>query len=271
MRRIHQRENIYYCGNYMQVQAFPVVQTRKYQRKAKRNPTTEMQAKLNERYRNDKLWMLVNLNFSLKDLAVCPTYSDPAMRIFCEENTKRAMRDWNNFRRKLQRLYAARGLELKYIMQLQFSNGTGYHFHLFLSGGVSYEEIKEKWGLGRCHINPLEFDENGVEGYIKYIQRGNVYAKKWCASKNLIRPEPEQVDGRLGKKEMFLFQIEDKEAISALYPGYVCTEAHWEYNELYGGQYLRARFYKKGAPFYYDQYARKHSVKNPVKRVRLKV
>ncbi len=242
----------------MQVQAFPVRQTQKYQRKAKYKPTTEMQAKLNERYRSDKLWMLVNLNFSLKDYAVCPTYRDPSMREFNEQNTARAMRDWNNFRRRLVRLYKSKGIELKYIMQMQFSNGTGYHFHLFLTGGVNYDDIKECWGMGRCHINSLEFDEAGVEGYIQYIQRGNVYAKKWCASKNLIRPEPEQVDGRIGKKEMFLFQIEDKEAISKLYPGYVCTEAHWEYNELYGGEYVRARFYKKGTPFYYDQHMSKH-------------
>ncbi len=249
-----QRENIYTCGNYMQVQVFPVRQTKKYQRRSKYKPTTEMQVKLNERYRADKLWMLVNLNFSINDLAVCPTYADEEMRNFCEENTARAMRDWNNFRRRLIRLYASKGIELKYVMQLQFSNGTGYHFHFFLSGGVSYEEIKECWGLGRCHIDPLEFDENGVEGYIRYIQRGNVYTKKWCASKNLRRPEPKQTDERIGKNEMFLFQIEDKEAINALYPGYVCTTVNWEYNELYGGEYARARFYKIGAPFYYDQY-----------------
>ena len=271
MNRYVQREEIYYLGNYMEVDSFPVMQKKKYQRAPKRKPTTEMQAKLNERNSKDLERRLAHLNFTGKDIAICPTFRDPEMRKDTPENEARAKREWSNFRRRLGRLYQKNGVVLKYMGQLQYTKGTGWHFHLYMTGGPLWQDIKNCWGLGRCYIDPLEFDENGIAGYVEYITKGGRYTKRWIASKNLIRPEPEQRDGRLRKKEIFLFRIEDKEAISALYPGYVCTEAHWEYNELYGGQYLRARFYKKGAPFYYDQYDRKHSVKNPVKRVKLNV
>lgn len=241
----------------MDVQVFPTVQREKYQRKAKCRPTSAVQAKLNELNRDRLLWRLVNLNFGLRDVAVCPTYMDPTMRVLNDENTARAERDWNNFRRRLKRLYASKGIDVKYVMQMQFANSTGYHFHMFLSGGVTDEEIKECWGLGRCHVDALEFDENGVEGYLKYIQRNNLFSKKWCASKNLLRPEPKQVDDRLTRKDMFSFQIEDKEEIEKLYPGYRCVSVTWEYNDIYGGEYATARFYKIGAPFYYDRLRRR--------------
>lgn len=258
-----QRENVYYCGNYMDVQIFPVRQTRKYQRRARFRPTSDMQAKLNERNRIDYLWRTVNLNFGLRDLAITLTYMDDDMREESAENEKRYLADWARFTRRLRKLYRERGLTLKYAALPHFAkNSSGYHFHVFMTGGVSFEEIEACWQLGIVHNEKLMFDENGVEGYIRYVQGGKVGNKKWFCSKNLTRPEPKQTDGRITKKEMFLFQIEDKDAISALYPGYVCTAVSWEYNELYGGEYARARFYKQGAPFYYDQYKKKKTRKN---------
>ena len=255
----------------MEVDSFPVVQRKKYQRAPKRKPTTEMQAKLNERKSKDLERRLAHLNFGENDVAICLTFRDPVMRIDTPENDERAKHDWENFRRRLGRLYKKCGAILKYMGQLQYTKGTGFHFHFYMTGGPQWQDIKDCWGLGRCYIDPLEFDENGIAGYVEYITKGGRYTKRWIASKNLIRPEPEIRDGKLKKDEMFLFQIEDKEAISALYPGYVCTEARWEYNDLYGGQYLRARFYKKGAPFYYDQTARKRKTKNPVPRMHANV
>lgn len=255
----------------MEVDSFPVVQRKKYQRAPKRKPTTEMQAKLNERKSKDLERRMAHLNYGENDVAICLTFRDPVMRIDTPENEARAKHEWENFRRRLGRLYKKSGAVLKYMGQLQYTKGTGFHFHFYMTGGPQWQDIKDCWGLGRCYIDPLEFDENGIAGYVEYITKGGRYTKRWIASKNLIRPEPEIRDGKLKKDEMFLFQIEDKEAISALYPGYVCTEAHWEYNDLYGGQYLRARFYKKGAPFYYDQTARKRKTKNPVPRMHANV
>ena len=272
MRMRHcQRENIYYSGNYMDVQVFPVHQTKKYQRRARFRPTSEMQAKLNERNRIDYLWRLINLNFGLRDLAITLTYMDDSMREESDENLEQATKDWACFTRRLRKLYKEKGLTLKYAALPHFAkNSTGYHFHVFMTGGVTFEEIEECWQLGIVHDERLMFDENGVEGYIRYVIGGKAGSKKWFCSKNLIRPgKPEQRDGRIGKKEMFLFQIEDKEAIGALYPGYVCTSVSWEYNELYGGEYARARFYRKGAPFYYDQYKKvKKSQGSPRSRPR---
>ena len=137
-------------------------------------------------------------------------------------------------------------------MNLEFSKRTGFHFHIIISGGVDMENIKKCWGNGRCYTDKLEFDENGITGLCRYNTKDPIYGKMWCASKNLLKPEPKEYTGRIKKEHLFAFQIEDRETIEAMYPGYVCTDVRWEYNEINGCQYAAARFYKEGTRFYYN-------------------
>lgn len=245
------REHIYYCGDYMDVQVFPVFQTQKYQRKKKYRPTSAAQKLLNQRNREDKLRRLVHLNFTHRDYVICPTYAE-GMRESTPENLFRFEKDWNNFRRRLKTLYKKHGIELKYVRSPEFAVRTGYHAHIILSGGVSMDEIKKCWGKGRCYTDTLEFDENGVAGLCRYISKDPILGKMWCASKNLLQPEPKEYTGRIEREHLFSFRIEDRETLEAMYPGYKCTDVRWEVNDINGGQYAAARFYKIGTKFYYD-------------------
>ena len=136
------REQIYVTGNYMDVTVFPVRQTQKYQRKAKYRPTRDAQKRLNKRKREDLLRRLVHLNFGPRDLAIHPTYRE-GKRTQDPQTLDEVKRDWNNFRRRLQTVYRRAGVEFKYIMTLEFSKQTGYHFHVILGGGVDQEAIKK--------------------------------------------------------------------------------------------------------------------------------
>ena len=64
-----QRERRIYHGDYLDVNIFPVFK-KPGKRKKKTNPSSEIQKKLNQTYRENKVTYLINNNFSKKDLEI---------------------------------------------------------------------------------------------------------------------------------------------------------------------------------------------------------
>lgn len=69
------REKKHYCGEYMEVEIFPVYTKAKGRGKRKK-PTTEIQQRLNQRHAEGKLRRLLHTNFTVFDLFVTLTFDD---------------------------------------------------------------------------------------------------------------------------------------------------------------------------------------------------
>ena len=63
------RERRYYCGDYLEVDIFPVFKKQNGRGK-KAKPTSEVQAKLNQHNAEQKLIRILNENFTLDDIEI---------------------------------------------------------------------------------------------------------------------------------------------------------------------------------------------------------
>lgn len=240
------RERRYYCGRYLEVDMFPVFPVAR-SRKKKKNPTTEVQAKLNEHNAEMKLIRLLNANFSENDYEIHLTYSDANL----PSTEEQAQRDLQNYLRRVKRVRVKNeATELKYIAVTEGGDGTRYHFHITMNGGVDRDAIEKAWGYGYANSRRLQFNENGVEGLAFYITKQNRAKgkKRWSASKNLVTPEPHDRDGRFTQKRIKEFadshnSLFTRIAFETLYPGYIFTGIKTLYNDINGGYYLCARLY----------------------------
>lgn len=250
------RERRYICGNYMEVDLFPVFAKQKGRgRKAK--PTSEVQARLNEHNAEELLVRLLNANFTPDDIEIHLTYADREY----PKSDNEMRRDVQNFIRRVKRFRKARKLdEMKYVVVPQGEEGgTRFHFHVTMTGGIDRDELEKLWGFGYANSKRLQFSENGIEGLARYVakqfrekKKTALFKKRWIASKNLEHPKPKDRDGRLSArkvKDIATVDSENLAAISQMYDGYVCTEIRPFYNEVNTGYYLHFKLYKYGTSF----------------------
>lgn len=191
------REKIYICGDYVDIDIFPVYQPQGI-RRAKCNPTSEVQALLNQKNAERKLVRLVHNNFTDADMSLTLTYKS------APSSVEEAQRLLSNFLRRVKRLRQKMGLEpLKYITVTEVGKRNGrIHHHCILSGGIDRDTIEKLWGLGYANSQRLQFDENGITGLAMYFVKDRQTYRRWNSSRNLIVPQPEIRDGKITMAEM---------------------------------------------------------------------
>ena len=247
--RTFYREKRYYCGEYLDVFIFPVFETGKRSsgRGKKRKTTSAAQKKLNQKHRERKLARLLHSNFTPDDLELDLTYSVQP------ENDEEAARLLRNYIRRIQRLRKKRGLPpLKYIAVTERGKKGGrYHHHITINGGIDRDELESLWGLGYANSRRLQFTENGLAGLAHYITKAPVGSKAWNASKNLADPEPRTRDGHISARQAreLARDTSDKREFEKLYPGYFLADAGAFHNDVNGGVYLAARYYRQDGQF----------------------
>ncbi len=244
MRTIY-REQKYVCGEYLDVNIFPTYKTAT-QRKRRSQPTSEVQAKLNQRHREEKLARLFHANFTPDDCEIHLTYAEQP------ESPERARADLRNYLERLARLRKKAGLEpLKYIGVTERGNNGRYHHHVTVNGGLSRDAMEEKWGFGYANTRRLQFSETGLAGLANYIVKDSIFRKTYTASRNLIDPEPRTRDGRISAKkaQQLASMPGNSEAFEKLYPGYILAEANTFLNDVNKGYYIYARFYRADGKF----------------------
>ena len=162
------REKIHKCGEFLEVDIFPVFEYQRGRSK-KRKPTTETQQRLNQRNAERKLTRLLNTNFTKRDIRFDLTYSDENY----PETPENAQRQMQNFLRRVKRYRAKHNLpELKYVAVTEVGKENGrLHHHIVMSGGVDINTLAEIWGKGYTTAKPLQFDE---------------FARAMCSDINLI-------------------------------------------------------------------------------------
>lgn len=243
------REKKHYCGEYLEVDVFPVFEYQRGRRK-KRKPTSETMKKLNQRNAERKLVRLLNTNFTREDIRFDLTYDSE----HCPASPEDAQREMQNFLRRVKRYRNKNSLsELKYVAVTEVgSKGGRIHHHIVMNGDVSINELAEIWGRGYTTAKPLQFNEQGLAGIAKYLIKDEpVLRKRWSASRNLEKPKVSKRDGRLPQykvKEWHNSGYDNKAEIEKLYEGYALSEIKPYYNEINGGYYLTMLMYKKPAP-----------------------
>ena len=240
------RERKHICGEYMEVEIFPVYTKAKWRGKRKK-PTSEIQQRLNQRHAEGKLRRLLHTNFTAKDLFVTLTFNDANLPVSVEE----AQRLLQNFLRRLKRKFAKLGTELKYVYILEKGQENGrLHVHMVVSGGMDEEELVALWGMGEVRSDGLRFDEDGLAALARYFTKGDaenggkpITWKRWVASRNLDKPEVRERDGRLPHRKMagLCQNGGDTDYLETEYCGYEVAPYTVQTSEdIYGGYYLSA-------------------------------
>lgn len=240
------RERKHYCGEYLEVEIFPVYTKAKGRGKRKK-PTSEIQRRLNRRHAEGKLRRLLHTNFTATDSFVTLTFGNAHLPPSVED----AQRLLQNFLRRLKRRYAKLGTELKYVYILEKGQEHGrLHVHMVVSGGLDGEELAQLWGMGEVRSDGLRFDEDGLAALAKYFAKGDtenggktITWKRWVASRNLEKPRVEQRDGRLPHRKMAGLCQDggDTDYLETEYCGYEIAPYSVQTSEdIYGGYYLAA-------------------------------
>jgi len=165
-------------------------------------PTEEQQEKINTRQAERKLRILMNANFGYGDYHLELDYIRKKGQ---PERTKEQMRrDMDVFFRELRKEYKKLGQELKYIHVMEIGERGARHHHLVINK-IDTKIIQKCWykayeGHNRIKVFPLDDSGNYAKlasYFIKYTNthrksaEGALQGKRWNASKNLVRPEPE--------------------------------------------------------------------------------
>lgn len=233
------RETIHVCGEFLDADIYPVHQA-PGKRRGKCRPTTEIQKKLNQRNAERKLIRLVHNNFTENDIALHITYEDGRMPPD-EDSAKKILA---RYIRKLRALFKDRGIELKYISTTEVGKTTGrVHHHMILTGGIDRDTLEKMWGYGYANSKRLQFGREGVAGLACYMAKEAGQYRRWSCSRNLERPEPAQIDGRLHKadQEQLADAIDNgtiHQVMEEQYPGYELVDAEVIRNEVNRGIYI---------------------------------
>lgn len=260
--RCYQREKLHICGDFLEIDIYPVFRRGRASRRIKSKPTSDVQQKLNDKNSKKKLARLINTNFTEDDLKVELTYRDP----FNPENDEEAFKDLNNFLRRLRYYRRSKGMDdLKYVVTTEKGSKKGrYHHHLVINGGVDIKLIKEIWGKGIIEASPLIFNERGAADLAAYMEKQQLSYRRYKASKNLKQPVTIERDGRLSAKKIKeLSTIDSANPVewNKLYPGYQFVESRPYFNGFNNSVYLEAYLVKIPDDTYKKQRKRERRIR----------
>ena len=246
MRRLY-REKQYFCGDFLEVDIFPVFKKQRGRGK-KAKPTTETQQRLNQRNAERKLIRLLNTNFTSRDIRFDLTYDDEHY----PDSPEEAQKQCRNFLRRVDYYRKKHGMsKLKYVFVTEIGKTNGrLHHHVVMSGGIDVNELSEIWGRGFTTVKPLKFNEQGIVGIAKYLIKEPILGKRWCASKNLEKPVERDRDGRIARRkveEWYKSGVDNKAEIERTYEGYSLADIQPYYNEVNSGYYVTVLLYKQPA------------------------
>lgn len=145
------------------------------EKKAKTKATPEQVKKQNQWTRARRLEYLIENNFFDDDLWITLKY--PAG---CRPSAERVKKDFEKFRRNVQRWYRKQGEEFKFIYRAEIGKRGGVHIHILancIDGAV--KTIKEKWhnairdiaDPGKSYIYYAPMQTEGAHSLAEYIAK----------------------------------------------------------------------------------------------------
>lgn len=217
-------------GEFAGVTAYPVFQESVNglrRRRPRCNPTKEAQAYANKKRAEEYFFYLVHQNFTIQDNRLDLDFAWDRMPGGMEA-LKRVMR---NFIQRLRRLYRRHGLELKLIWIPEATELGRYHIHGFINGGVPPLLIQKIWRHGRVNTSPFQYDREGLAAYIHYVFKAPLGAKKWNATKNLLKPKERVRNYAMTHSMVDAARRGDYAALEKALPGWEVVDAREEWEE----------------------------------------
>lgn len=201
------RERTVSSGNYKSVSIYQLTSedSPRHRKRVRKQLSTPKQVRQDWKHAQRYATQLVNVNFGIGSYLVDLTYEQEP------ENREQAEKDVLNFVRRLQTLYKKKGAVFRAFWVTgggrEKDNGEGvtrFHHHLIISGGVSRDDVEDKWTSGRvkCSRVKIQQGEFGLEPRVKYMVKPahcspEPNAKRWH-SRNLKKPVEIVNDNRYG-------------------------------------------------------------------------
>lgn len=243
------REKRFKCGRYLEVEIYPISRFEQSKsRGRKKKESRKEQKNLNEKNTRKNLRRRIHANFDNGDLFLTLSYNEE----FLPENEEGAIRDRNNFIRRVKNYRKKHGLsEVKYISVLEYREAsedkrtsTRIHHHLVISG-MDRDVLEGLWGRGRANASRLQEGDFGFEELSNYLSKDPKGRKRWSGSRNLVIPEGVINDFKYSKRKVYDLARSQGEDFESLYPGFICCGFEVRVNEVDGGVYLSLRMREK--------------------------
>ena len=228
-------------------------------RKPRRSKTRASPPKiknLNDSYSRKYFEWLLNNNFGDKDYHVTLTFANaPA-------DKKQAKREFDNYIKRLRRLYKKKGAVFKYLYVTGHATKKGrMHYHIVMSGGVLRDEIEDLWHLGYANADRLragyvdadQMNEPRLFALSNYLTRSQGKAEKyertWNCSQNLKRPDKITDDIRITKQRMRKLleaarNDEAKKYLERIYKGWRVVDCDIGENSVTGRPYAYIKLFR---------------------------
>ena len=280
------REKRTKSGKLLEVDFYPVWNDgrRMPSRSPKANKSTAEQARYNKKQATKKLIRLINANFDSSDIIMHPTYT-PSKAPLTEEQARRDVTSYlrrvkyrrekevkiveqqitalsddkslDNIREGLKLRLKKLKAPFKYIYvteKVTYKSGIhkgkdNWHFHLFITGGLSRRTLESMWGDGmRANADVYQPDRFGPDAIAKYMSKDPAGTKRFCCSKNLDKPQTQSTkDGHItaqGVERIAKLRPDDKDYWERRHKGYKFLKCYARYNEYNGYWYVTAVMYK---------------------------
>ena len=281
-----EREKKTFSGNLLDIDFYPVWESGKPVRTGKASRTSPEMAKYNRIIANKKLIRLINSNFGEDDYFAAVTYN-PANAPESEDGARRdinnyfrriktlRMRRLSQAKARINQLYK-KGLcssdpeiaqlkkdikklsqPMKYIYTIETveykrpradGRTQNFHFHLFITGGLTAKEMKAKWNKGaRLSFDNYEPGIFGPEAAALYMLKDPRGRKSFAYSKNLSKPKIRVRDGKISRaavNKMALMRCDDREYFEKRYPGYRFLRCYSRFNPYNCQWYVSVVMYR---------------------------
>lgn len=216
---------------------------------AKKRETKPSQKNLNDRNSRRYLIRLANINFGKGDIWATFGWDNGHL----PETIKAAKKDIRNFIKKINYRRRKAGKEnIKYIYILAYGKEVRPHFHLLMSGdGIDRDELEDLWTkCERKNTRRIKPDDDFlITGIATYISKNPHGTKRWCPSKNLVKPDAPTRSYRKFSRKKVNSMVKDYENLKSqmekAYPGYTFLDAEAKYNGVTAAFYIYARLIKK--------------------------
>ena len=242
-------------GNQVEVECWPVYK-RAYpdaRRQARHMPTSEAVARVNDRRAEKRFNRLAECNFSGQDIFLTLTYNGDAPR-----EMEQAIRDWQNFVRRVNRRRKRQGLEkAKYmaIIEQGDKNGRAHH-HALISGGLTRDELEDCWGKGYANADRLKPGSDGLKGVCRYMLKRQGQGeraksrRRYLSSRGLTEPRITESTHRVSRRQAAKIcedaEIQGEAILRKAWPGLDLLEFEVKRSDWVAGAYIYARFYRAG-------------------------
>lgn len=131
----------------------------------------------------------------------------------------------------------------------KFAGRSNWHFHLFVTGGLTGQVLEEIWHHGiRTNANRFQPEKFGPEAAAKYMCKDPQGSKRFVPSRNLKKPqEPKPKDGLTSARQVERYakqRIDDAEYWEKKYKGYRFVRCYARLNPHNGRYYVSVIMYK---------------------------